>query len=222
MVVDLFTIGLLVVLEGLLSADNALVMAAMVVKLPSELHSRALSYGLAGAFVLRIAATLLATYLIQVAWIKLAGGLYLLYLVYHHFVVNAPHETTPGGAPNASAFWKFLIQLEFVNLAFSVDSILVAVAMSPKRLVVLAGGLLGLLMMRLVVSQLISLMKRWPALADGAFIVIAWVALRMILGYAFDRGWIGWQIPQDWAIAIIFVLLGLSGLYAIRQGPNTD
>jgi predicted tellurium resistance membrane protein TerC len=82
---DLVTIALLIALEGLLSADNALVMAIMVLGLPRHEHKKALHYGLVGAFVFRIAATLLAVYLIQVAWVKLIGGLYLLYLTYSHF-----------------------------------------------------------------------------------------------------------------------------------------
>src|SRR5262245_10087454 len=86
MTVDLATIGLLVVLEALLSADNALVMAVMVVGLPHEQHARALSYGLVGAFALRIAATILATLLIRVVWVTAAGGLYLVYLVARHFL----------------------------------------------------------------------------------------------------------------------------------------
>src|SRR5919205_2073407 len=82
---DLVTIGLLVALEGLLSADNALVMAIMVLGLPRSQHKQALRYGLVGGFAFRIVATLLAVYLIRVEWVKLLGGLYLLYLTYSHF-----------------------------------------------------------------------------------------------------------------------------------------
>src|SRR5580765_5591913 len=82
---DLLTVGLLVLLEGLLSADNALVMAIMVLGLPKREHKKALRYGLVGGFAFRIVATLLAVYLIRIAWVKLLGGLYLLYLAYTHF-----------------------------------------------------------------------------------------------------------------------------------------
>ena len=82
---DLFTIALLIALEGLLSADNALVIAVMVLGLPKSDHKAALHYGLVGAFAFRIAATLLAVYLIALGWVKLLGGLYLLYLAYSHF-----------------------------------------------------------------------------------------------------------------------------------------
>ena len=221
MSVDLLTVGLLVVLECLLSADNALVMAVIVLRLPRHLHMRALSYGLFGAFALRIAATLVATVLIRVAWIRLAGGLYLLYLVYQHFTDRDDAATSPDAGVDAErTFWATVIRLEFVNLAFSIDSILVAVAMSPVRWVVLAGGLIGVLAMRLIVAQLLALMRRWPALADGAFVVIAWVGLRLLAAYAHDVGWIGWEIPQSWSLVVMFVLLAASTVYAIRSGPR--
>ena len=86
---DLLTIGLLVILEGLLSADNALVMAIMVLGLPRADHRKALRYGLIGGFAFRTAATLLAVYLIHAAWVKLLGGLYLLYLTYEHFAARS-------------------------------------------------------------------------------------------------------------------------------------
>lgn len=225
MPVDLLTVGLLVVLECLLSADNALVMAVIVVRLPRDLHTRALTYGLVGAFVLRIAATLVATVLIRVAWIGLLGGLYLLYLVYDHFAHRDGAAASDAGAGVDAAdrtFWATVVRLELVNLAFSIDSILVAVAMSPVRWVVLAGGLIGVLAIRLVVAQLLALMRRWPALADGAFVVIAWVGLRLLAAYAHEMGWIGWEVPQGWSLVVILVLLVGSTIYAIRSEPRVS
>jgi YkoY family integral membrane protein len=219
MTVDLATIGLLVVLEALLSADNALVMAVMVVGLPREQHARALSYGLFGAFGLRIGATILATLLIHVVWVKAIGGLYLVYLSGRHFLGGERGPASPAHPVRPSRFWPTVVRLELMNLAFSVDSILVAVAMSPNRWVVLAGGLLGVLAMRVVASQLVALMERWPALADGAFVIILWVGVRLLIDYAHDAGWIDWQVSQGRSLAIILVLLALSLVYAARKGP---
>jgi len=146
---DFVTVALLVVLEGLLSADNALVMAIMVLGLPKDRHHKALRYGLVGGFIFRILATLLATYLIKVGWVRLLGGLYLLYLSYSHFFSHE-HGEDRRQAPKAkpwlgmSAFWATVVRVELVNLAFSIDSILVAVAMSPKLWVVVTGGILGM------------------------------------------------------------------------------
>src|SRR4051794_30123887 len=82
---DFVTIALLVALEGLLSADNAMVLAVLVLGLPKAQQVKALRYGILGAFAFRSIATLLAVYLIKLAWVKLGGAGYLLYLTYHHF-----------------------------------------------------------------------------------------------------------------------------------------
>ena len=71
---DFVTVALLVVIEGLLSADNALVMAIMVLGLPRPDQKKALRYGIIGAFAFRIVATLLAVHLIQISWVKLFGA----------------------------------------------------------------------------------------------------------------------------------------------------
>jgi YkoY family integral membrane protein len=218
---DIVTIGLLVILEGLLSADNALVMAIMVLGLPHDRHKKALRYGLIGGFAFRILATALAAYLIQVAWVKLAGGAYLLYLSFAHFSQAAAGEdrhAPPKARPmlGLSAFWATIVRVELVNLAFSVDSILVAVAMSPKLWVVVTGGILGIVAMRLVAGQLITLIQRYPALVDGAFIIIAWVAIKLLVEYAHQSGWIGWEVPKALSYTVIFVIFGVSFLYARR------
>lgn len=219
---DLAIVGALVVLEGLLSADNALVMAVMVLSLPRHQHHKALRYGLVGAFAFRIAATLLAALLIRVAFVKLGGGLYLLYLTAAHFRSRATTEQR-GAPPPAKAgfglspFWATVVRVELVNLAFSIDSILVAVAMSPKVWVVLTGGLLGIVAMRIVAGQLIELIRRYPALVDGAFVIIAWIGVKLLLDWAHTMHWIGWEIPQVVSVGVIIVVFIGYYVYARRQ-----
>lgn len=219
---DLVTITLLVALEGLLSADNALVIAVMVLGLPKEQRQAALRYGLIGAFALRVVATLLAVYLIQLGWVKLAGGLYLMYLTYSHFWSgeNAEERRTPPKAKpwlGLNAFWATVVRVELVNLAFSVDSILVAVAMSPKRWVVMTGGILGIVAMRLVVGQLLALIERYPAIVDGAFVIIAWVGAKLILDYLHVAGYVHFEIPQWISLGLIVVIFFAAFMYARQQ-----
>jgi YkoY family integral membrane protein len=224
---DFATIGMLVLLEGILSADNALVMAVMVLGLPVADRKKALSYGLLGAFVLRAIATLLAVYLMQLLWVKVAGGAYLLYLVWQHFggrSDSVDRSTPPPAVPGfgLSAFWFAVVRVELMNLAFSIDSILVAVAMSPKRWVVLTGGILGIIAMRLVVGQLMALVQKYPPLVDGAFVIITWVAIKLFVEYAHQVHWIDWTIPQPLSLAVIFVIFGAAYAYARKQGPRVD
>jgi YkoY family integral membrane protein len=221
---DFVTIGLLIVLEGLLSADNALVMAIMVLGLPARHRKQALHYGLVGAFAFRILATLLAVYLIRMAWVKLLGGFYLLYLTYTHFTGEG-EEGDRRAPPPAKAMFGLspllatVVRVEAVNLAFSVDSILVAVAMSPKRWVVISGGILGIVAMRMVVGQLISLVQRYPALVDGAFVIIAWVGIKLGIEYLHDAGYIALEIPRWLSLGLIGVIFTIAFIYARMEGP---
>src|SRR4051795_1576548 len=221
---DLATVGLLVVLEGLLSADNALVVAVMILGLPRRQQKKALRYGLLGAFAFRIAATLLAVYLIRIAWVKLLGGLYLLYLTYQHFFQSGDAEQRSQPRPakpwlGLSALWGTVVKVELVNVAFSVDSILVAVAMSSKTWVVLAGGLIGIVAMRVVISQLLAIVRKYPTLVDGAFIIIAWVGTKLLLEYLSAAGYIHLEINKWFSFGVIIVIFLLSYAYARRKGP---
>ena len=222
---DFVTITLLVALEGLLSADNALVMAIMVLGLPRRDQQRALRYGLFGGFGLRILATVLAVYLIRVAWVKLLGGGYLLYLTWQHFQRSGGAEARRSPPPAVAAFglsalWATIVKVEMVNLAFSVDSILVAVAMSPKAWVVMTGGVLGIVALRLVVGQLLTLIQRYPALVDGAFVIISWVGFKLLFEYFHTIGWVHFEIPKWLSIGLIVAIFLLAFVYARRQGPQ--
>jgi len=221
---DLVTVALLVALEGLLSADNALVMAILVLGLPKPLHGPALRYGLIGGFAFRIIATMLASSLIQVGWIRLVGGLYLLYLTYTHFrggegTDDRRQVPVARAWLGLSPFWATVLRVELINLAFSIDSILVAVAMSPKLWVVIVGGILGIVAMRLVVGQLLTLVQRYPPLVDGAFIIIAWVGFKLCLEYLNSAGLIHFEIRQWFSLSLIALIFLAAFVYARLQGP---
>jgi YkoY family integral membrane protein len=224
---DLLTVGLLVVLEGLLSADNALVVAVMILGLPRRQQKMALRYGLVGAFAFRIAATLLAVYLIRLAFVKLLGGLYLVYLTYQHFFKSGDAEQRSRPRPakpwlGLSALWGTVVKVELVNIAFSVDSILVAVAISSKTWVVLTGGLIGIVAMRVVIAQLLAIVRRYPTLVDGAFIIIAIVGLKLLIEYAAAMDWIHFEMPKWLSLGVIAVVFLVAYLIARRKGPVPD
>ena len=225
---DLVTIALLVVLEGLLSADNALVLAVLVLGLPRHEQRKALRYGILGAFVFRILATLLAVHLLEVLWVKLVGAGYLLYLSWKHFFGPMEQDEKRGAIKPAApmlgltAFWATVVKVELTDIVFAVDSILVAVAMSSKLWVIITGGILGIIMMRLVIGQLLTLVRRYPALVDGAFIIIAWVGVKLLLEYLHDIHFVDFRINKWLSFALITVIFAISYLYARRQGPVPD
>lgn len=224
---DLVTIALLVVLEGLLSADNALVLAVMILGLRRTDQHKALRYGLVGAFAFRTIATLLATHLIRIGWVKLLGGGYLLYLAYKHFFSGRSPEERGRPKPaqpwlGMSALWGTIVKVELVNIAFSVDSILVAVAMSRKTWVVLTGGLLGIVAMRVVIGQLLAIVRRYPTLVDGAFIIIAWVGVKLLLEYLHSSGYVHWEVNKWLSIGLIVLIFSVAYVYARRKGAVPD
>ncbi|HEX7077224.1 MAG TPA: S49 family peptidase [Candidatus Eisenbacteria bacterium] len=218
---DFVTIGLLIVLEALLSADNALVLAVLVLPLPKEHQNQALRYGILGAFLFRIVATVFAVHLISWSWIKLVGGLYLLYLPVKHF---AQHEDEASTVPKVagtilglSIFWSTVVRVELTDVVFAIDSILVAVAMSPKLWVVISGGLLGILAMRLLIGQILGVVRRYPAIVHGAYVIVAWVGIKLLVEYAHAMGWIPFEFPRWFAIGVVFLIFGASALYARRR-----
>jgi YkoY family integral membrane protein len=229
---DLLTILILVGLEGILSADNALVLAVMVLPLPPDQQRKALRYGLIGAFVLRTIATLLAIWLVKIKWITLVGGLYLLFLCFKHFTAHKEEAHEEGALPlvakgilGLSLFWSTVIKVELTDLVFAVDSILVAVGVThgdpTKTWVIIVGGILGIIMMRLLTMQVLELVKRYPKLIDGAYIIIAWVGIKLVWEYLHHEHIVPFGIPKEWAIGIVIVLFVASYLYA-RAHPADD
>lgn len=226
---DIVTVLLLVLLEGVLSADNAMVLAIRVMSLPRELQTKALRYGMISAFTFRAAATAAAAYLIALGWVKLVGGLYLLYLSLQHFRHRsggdgeARHHIKPAEPwLGMSPFWATVVKVELTDIVFAIDSILVAVAVSDKLWVVITGGILGIVMMRLVIGRLLGLIRRYPVLVDGAFVIIVWVGLKLLLEYGHTLGYVHFEIPKWLSLGLIVVIFGGTYIYARRLGPVED
>jgi predicted tellurium resistance membrane protein TerC len=118
-----------------------------------------------------------------------------------------------------SALWATIVRVELVNLAFSIDSILVAVAMSQKTWVVITGGVLGIIALRLVVGQLISLVQKYPTLVDAAFVIIAWVGVKLGLEYFNAIGYVAFEVPRSVSLALIIGIFVVAYLYARSKGP---
>ena len=223
---DLLTVALLVGLEGLLSADNAMVLAVLALGLPKSEQRKALRYGLIGAFAFRTIATLLAVYLIRLSLVKLVGAAYLLYLAVHHFVGKGGaelrhHPPKAKGWLGLSPFWGTVVKVELTDIVFAIDSILVAVAMSSKIWVILSGGILGIMMMRLVIGRLLALIERYPGLVDGAFVIIGWVAVKLLIEYLHQQRYVAFEVPTWLSLGLIVVIFALAFLRARREERKT-
>lgn len=193
-------IGTLVLLEGLLSADNALVLAVMVRHLPKDQQKKALFYGLLGAYVFRFLAIGVGTFLVKITWVKVAGGLYLLWIALSNLFDLEFKLARVGGIPlipyigkkadeeegevenKGYGFWRTVLAVEVMDIAFSIDSVLAAFGVSEQVWVLFLGGILGVLMMRGVAQVFLRLIEKFPELEKTAFILIIIIAFKMIAG----------------------------------------
>lgn len=168
-------------LEGILSVDNSLVLAILVRTLPKEQQKKALSYGILGAFIFRFFALLLAAHLMQFSIFKAVGGLYLLYLAMKHMFFFFKEDANQVRPATAANFWRMVLVVELTDLAFSIDSITTAVAMSTNILVVWAGGILGIIFLRFAAGLFIKLLEKLPRLEDLAYQLIFFIGTKLLL-----------------------------------------
>lgn len=176
---NLTIIGSLVILEGLLSADNALVLAVMVKHLPPKQQKKALFYGILGAYLFRFVAIGLGTYLIKIWWIKALGALYLLWMAFQFFFLKKEEDDEmTAGAP--MGFWRTILAVEIMDIAFSIDSVLAAFGISEQVWVLYLGGILGVMMMRGVAQIFLTLIDRYPGLETTAYVLIALIGSKMM------------------------------------------
>lgn len=168
----------LALLEGLLSFDNALALAAMVRHLPPAQRQKALTYGMFGAFFFRALALGFVTFIIANPWIKTIGALYLIYLAVSYFVKSEAAETN---RTFYGQFWKTVILVEMTDIAFSIDSIITAVGVSNNIGVVIAGGILGIVMMRFAATVFVKLIEAFPRLETSAFVLVGIVGAKLLL-----------------------------------------
>lgn len=177
----------LVLIEGLLSADNALVLAVLVKHLPEKQRKKALMYGMVGAYFFRFLFIGIGVYLVKFWFIKLFGALYLAWIAMSHFMKKNKEEEVKEFKKDSwlvrifGTFWATVITVELMDIAFSVDSILAAFAISTEVWVLLMGGMLGILVMRTIAGLFLTLIEKIPELESTAFMLIGIIAFKMLL-----------------------------------------
>ena len=188
----------LVLLEGILSSDNAVVLAVMVKHLPEAQRKKALTYGMFGAYFFRFIAIMLGTILVKFWQLKVIGGVYLLYLAYKHFFKN--EEDNVNGA--VRGFWATICMVEAMDIVFSADSILAALGVSEKVVVLFLGGVFGIVMMRFAAVLFIKLLDKFPELEHAAYVLITLIGVKLLGSVA------GFHPPE---FAFVGALLGVFG-----------
>ena len=219
---SLAVIGNLIIIESLLSVDNAAVLASMVMDLPKEQRGKALKYGIWGAYFFRGLAMIFAAVLIKIWWLKPVGGLYLLYLVYDWYKGSDGEEESVDKTNNwlykatvgaIGSFWATVCIVELMDMAFSIDNVFAAVAFTPNIILVCTGVFIGIFAMRFIAQWFVKLMEKYAFLETSAFIVIGILGIKLVLSL-FEHYYPGSDISNllsshtaDITISIITVLI---------------
>lgn len=180
----------LIVIEGLLSVDNALAIAAMASHLEEKERKKAMNIGYIGAYGFRIVALLTASIIMGNHWLMLLGSLYLVWLMCSHFADQEEADTDETGAKKAipQSFAKTIAMIAFLDLSLSFDNVVAAVAFArDSKVLVYVGVTLGIITLRLVAGYCIKLLERQPWLEHTAFLLVGFVGMLLGLELFWDQ-----------------------------------
>jgi len=209
----------LILIEGLLSVDNALAIAAMAAHLDEKRRAMAMNIGYIGAYGFRLLALLFASYIIDNHWIMFIGALYLVWLMCAHFagqkgvaddegeVVNVHHRTFAGT----------ITMISLMDLSLSVDNVVAAIALSPNDLwPVYVGVTIGIIALRLVAGVAVKMIEKYPVLEHTAFVLVGYVGLLLLTELQFHDFFhnLGPTKVKLFKFAGIIVITGLTLAYS--------
>jgi YkoY family integral membrane protein len=194
----------LVALEAVLSADNAIALATIAQGLQKpELERRALNIGLVFAYILRMSLILTASWVSKYWQFELAGAIYLLWLVFQYFSSDSDDGDEHHG-PRFTSLWQAIPVLAITDLAFSLDSVTTAIAVSQETWLILIGATIGIIVLRFMAGLFIRWLDEFTHLEDAGYITVALVGLRLLMRVINDS-----LVPPEWvmvtAVALIFV-----------------
>ncbi|MEY8441071.1 hypothetical protein AALA17_00210 [Lactobacillaceae bacterium 24-114] len=220
----------LALIECILSVDNAIVLAAQTRVLPSlKEQEESLFYGIWGAYLFRFIVIGIGTYLINFWEIKVLGSVYLMYLVYRFFHSKVKPqkkkkrktllERFGGGLSGRRLFWSVVIQIELMDIVFSIDSVLASLAVSNNPVIVLIGGIFGIACMRGVAEVIMKLMQKIPELEPMAYVLILIISIKLFISIpAIDI-----EIPSSWfGLFVIAVFAVTMLIHFLRRPKNKE
>lgn len=198
----LLLLPVLIALEAVLSADNAIALAAIAQGLHDpKLQRQALNIGLVAAFVLRVVLILTATWVIQFWQFELLGAAYLLWLVFQYFRSGDDDDNHHHG-PRFPSLWQAIPVIAVTDLAFSLDSVTTAIALSQETWLVLTGGAIGVITLRFMAGLFIRWLDEFVYLEDAGFVTVGLVGLRL-LARVIDPSF----VPPEWLMVSVIAAL---------------
>lgn len=212
----------LVSLELILSADNAIALAAIARRQQDPQRERqALNLGIAIAFALRIGLILMAQWVLAFRPIQLLAGGYLLWLAFGHWqdktrTSDDPPVDASEPVECRDSFFSTVVALAFTDLAFSIDSVAAAVAISDQLILVVTGALIGVLALRFTSGLFVRWLDIFPRLETAGYLAVAFVGLKLLITLALK------DLPiPEWLTLVSVILLMIWG-FSIRALPLVE
>ncbi len=213
----LLLLPVLVALEAVLSADNAIALAAIAQGLKdSTLQRRALNIGLVFAYILRMSLILTATWVANYWQFELAGALYLLWLVFQYFTSGSNEGENPHHGPRFDSLWQAIPVIAVTDLAFSLDSVTTAIAVSKETWLILVGATIGIVALRFMAGLFIRWLDEFTHLEDAGYITVAFVGFRLLLRVVNDS-----LVPPEWFMLSAIALTFLWGFSQRKDGVDS-
>jgi len=203
----------LILIEGLLSVDNAMAIAAMASDLPKKQQKQALRLGIIGAYAFRGLALALVAFIASNPWLKIFGSLYLVYLMVEHLSGKTEEEIHESSSIKVcKSLVATIIQIEIMDLSLSLDNVVAAVALDKRLWVVCVGVFIGILALRFVAGYCIKLIERFPILQKTAFMLVGFVGFILLVELSLEHFQIHFHINSVHKFVGI-VVITLSSLW---------
>jgi YkoY family integral membrane protein len=213
-----FILIILVALEAVLSADNAIALASIAQGLKDEKQQNyALNIGLLMAYFLRVTLIVTATWIIKYWQFSLLGGLYLLWLTFQYFKENDDSGEENGAKLNFPNLWQAIPTIAFTDLAFSLDSVTTAIAVADEIWLIIAGGTIGVIALRFLAQLFIGWIEEFTHLQDAGFITVGLVGLRLIVKVIDPN-----IVPPEWLMISVIIGMFVWGFSAKNEVKVTD
>ncbi|MDA0716868.1 MAG: hypothetical protein O2839_01450 [Cyanobacteria bacterium] len=217
----LLLLPLLVALEAVLSADNAIALAAIARGLEDPARQRqALNLGLALALVFRLGLIVAARWVLNFWPLQLAAASYLMWLCGRHLLLvwsepeegagETGHEVEKSGSLHHAGLGSIVATLALTDLAFSLDSVAAAVAVSDRLWLVMAGGVIGVIALRLTAELFIRWLEVYKHLETAGYLAVGLVGIRLLVRLGFPQ-----VVPPEWLLLLLVAALFVWG-FSVR------
>ena len=198
-----FILIILVGLEAVLSADNAIALASIAQGLEDPQDQKyALNVGLILAYILRITLIITATWVIKYWQFSVLGGLYLLWLVFRYYTNREEHQKEGASSLNFKGLWQAIPMIAVTDLAFSLDSVTTAIAVADDIWLIIAGGTIGVIALRFLAQLFIGWIQEYTHLEDAGFITVGLVGVRLIVKVIDEN-----IVPPEWLMITVIIAI---------------